>query len=443
MTFEQFKDTCFALALEQGCEAAEIYATSNDGFGVNVLNGEIIKYSVERTAGLNLRVIFGGRSGYAYTEAYDDPEGLVRHAVDNAKSIENTDKNPMQGACEYPAVTIKPNPYTELSEQEKIDMALALEKKTLDFDDRVNRMGYCEIGTGAACTRICNTLGLNAESKRSYSAAVVGPILRQGEEEREAYAFRFNGYMRDEDGMIKEAVDNALMQFNAKPVDSGEYRVLLRNDVAMDLLRSFSSMFFADRVQKGLSLMQGRLGEKVACPLITILDDPFEEDNPRAFDDEGVPSVLTEVVKDGVLKGFLYNLKSALKDGVSSTSNAGRGGPAEPVDTAASNFYIVKGDKSYDQLVAQLDSGLIITELSGLHAGLNPVSGDFSLLAKGLLVHDGSVVRSVDQITCAGNFISLMNNIIGVGSDLKFGFPGGGRFGSPSLLIEKLMIAGK
>ena len=307
----------------------------------------------------------------------------------------------------------------------------------------MNRLGYCAVSTGVSGKHIYNTKGLHADAEDKYSYAVVGPILRQGEEEREAYAFKFGPDVMQYDEIIKESVDNALMQFNAKPVESGEYRVLLRNDVAGDLLQAFSSMFFADRVQKGLSLLAGKKGGRIASSAVTILDDPFEKDNPREFDDEGVPSVLTEVVKDGVLQGYLYNLKTALKDGVSSTSNAGRGGASAPVDTAPSNFYIVKGEKSYNELVSELDSGLIITELSGMHAGLNPVSGDFSLIAKGLLVEGGNIIRSVDQITCAGNFISMMTSILAVGSDLRFGIPGFGRFGSPSLLIEKLVIAGK
>lgn len=443
MTYEQFKDACFRLALEKGCENAEVYATSSDGFSVNVLNGEIIKYSVERNNGLNLRVLFDGKTGYAYTEVYEDPESLVAHAIDNAKAIENTDANPMQGACEYPEITVKPNPVVDLSEEEKIDLALRMERDALSFDPRVNRMGYCAVDTGVAETHISNTLGLDANSTDRYSYAVLGPILREGDEEHESYAFKFGPEMTDDTSIIKESVENALMQFNASTVDSGEYRILLRNDAAGDLLSAFSSMFFAERVQKGLSLLTGKLGQPIASPAVTILDDPFEADNPRAFDAEGVPSVLTTVVEKGALKNYLYNLKSAMKDGVASTSNAGRAGAAGAVNTAPSNFYIVKGEQSFDALRTALNNGLIITELSGLHAGLNPISGDFSLIAKGQLVENGEIVRSVDQITVAGNFLAMMQSIEAVGSDLRFGPPGFGRVGSPSLLIEKLIVSGK
>ena len=443
MTFEQFKDACFKLALEKGCENAEVYATSSDGFSVNVLNTEIIKYSVELNKGLNLRVLFAGKTGYAYTEVYEDPETLVAHAIDNAKAIENTDANPMQGACDYPEITEKPNPVVDLSEEEKIDLALKMERDTLAFDPRVNRMGYCAVETGVAETHISNTKGLKADNTERYSYVVLGPILKEGDEEHESYAFKFGPEMTDYTSVIKESVENALMQFHASAVHSGEYRILLRNDAAGDLLSAFSSMFFAERVQKGLSLLGGKLGESIAAPAVTIVDDPFEADNPRAFDAEGVPSVVTTVVENGVLKSYLYNLKSALKDGVASTSNAGRAGAAGAVTTAPSNFYLQKGDKSFDELKAALGNGLIITEISGLHAGLNPISGDFSLIAKGQLVENGEIVRSVDQITVAGNFLALMQDIEAVGSDLRFGPPMGGRIGTPSLLIEKLIVSGK
>ena len=443
MTFEQFKDACFRLALEKGCDNAEIYSVSGDSFSVNVLSEELDRYSVARENGLNLRVLFDGKNGYAYTELFEDPEFLVDRAIDNAKAIETTDVNPMQDACEYPEITPPENPIMELSESEKIGLAMRLERDTLAFDGRVNRMGHCSVSTGTTHTHICNTLGLNAESSDNFSYAVIGPILRQGEDENEAYAFRFGKDLLDCSSMIKESVDNALMRFNARTVDSGEYRVLIRYDAAADLLQAFSGMFSADSVQKGLSLLAGKLGEQIAAENITIFDDPFEKDNPRAFDDEGVPSVMTTVVENGVLKSYLHNLKTALKDGVASTSNAGRPGVAAPIGIAATNFYIAPGIKTYDQMIGLLDNGLIITELGGLHAGLNPVSGDFSLIASGLLVQNGSILRSVEQITCAGNFLELMKNIETVGSDLHMGLPGNGRFGSPSLLISKLIISGK
>jgi PmbA protein len=330
-----------------------------------------------------------------------------------------------------------------MTDEEKINIARNLERDILAFDDRVNRMSRCELYSGIRSSHIRNTRGLCADNEEKYSYIIAVPVLRQGDEERSSYSIKFGPDIMDYNGFIKETVDNALMTFNSKPVASGEYRVLLRSDAAVDFLEAFCEVFFAEKVQTGLSLLAGKLNKPVASEVVSIVDDPFDEDYPRAFDDEGVPSVFTSVVENGVLKSYLYNLKTALKDGVASTSNAGRASATEPITTMPTNFYIKNGERSYKELVEELNSGLIITELGALHAGISTVSGDFSLIAAGLLVEGGSIIRSVEQITIAGNFISLLNGIIAVGNDLRFRAPEFGRVGCPSLLIDKLAVSGK
>lgn len=443
MDFNEFVQVCFKTAKALGCDEAEAYMESDEHIELGVLDGKVINYSVNRERGMNLRVMYGGRNGYAYTEAFDDAERLVFHAMDNAKAIENDDVHPMQGACAYPSVEVEPNTVANMTDDEKVNIVRNLEKDFMAFDDRVNRMSRCELYSGKHCVHICNTRGLCADREICFSYLIAVPILRQGDEERSSYSLLFCHDITDYNDFIKETVDNALMTFNAKPVDSGEYRVLIRNDAAVDFLNSFCELFYADKVQEGLSLLAGKLNKRIASEAVSIVDDPFESDYPRAFDDEGVPSVLTNVVENGVLKSYLYNLKTALKDGVASTSNAGRVYVAAPVATMPSNFYIKNGEKSYKELIEELDSGLIITELGGLHAGIDAVSGDFSLLAAGLLVDGGSIIRSVEQITIAGNFLSLLNGIIAVGNDLRFRIPELGRVGSPSLLIDKIVVSGK
>ena len=174
---------------------------------------------------------------------------------------------------------------------------------------------------------------------------------------------------------------------------------------------------------------------------MNIIDDPLFAANPRPFDDEGVPSVCTDVVEKGVLKTMLHNLKTAVKAGCASTSNGGRGSAASPVGVAPSNFMIVPGEKRYDQLLEDLGDGLIIRDISGLHAGLNPISGDFSLLAGGWLQKDGKL-QPVEQITVAGNFFTLLKEVEEVGSDLWLGIPQGSIVASPSLKIRGLMVSG-
>ncbi|MBO4847867.1 MAG: TldD/PmbA family protein [Clostridia bacterium] len=442
MTFDEFKKKAFDISAELGCEAAEVYFNDGETFSVNVLGGELDEYSVEHSFGLNLRVIYGGRAGYAYTEMLDDPRALVLRAVDNAKAVENDDVMPMQGKCEYRQIAKPECRASGLTPTEKIAYAEKLEKDLMAADPRVIRTMYCAIQTTKSTTRLHNTLGLEADNTEELSASILCPIMQQDGVVKDSFIVKTGNELFDTDAMIKEVVRKVADQFGASPVPSGEYSIIMQNEAMANMLAAFSPMFSADNAQKGMSLLAGREGETIAADCVTLMDDPFYKEYPRAFDAEGVPSVTKEVISKGVLTTLLHNLQTAAKAGTASTSNAGRGASG-PVTVAPSNFYIVPGETDYDSLLGRMGSGVVITDVSGLHAGLNPVSGDFSLIAKGQLVEGGRVVRAVDQITVAGNFLTMMKNIAVVGSDLKFGMPGMSRFGSPSLLIEKLMVSGE
>ncbi|MCE5236676.1 MAG: metallopeptidase TldD-related protein [Clostridiaceae bacterium] len=443
MEFLVFRDKAFEHALKNGCGAAEVYFNEMEELEVQALEGALDKYAVSRKAGLNLRVQVGGKNGYAYTESLDDPEALVLRAMDNARSVESDDEHPMQGKSEYRAIEQREIPLLKKSEREKIELAFELEKKVKALDGRVKRLMHCNIVTAKGNTRIHNTLGLQADKESEIAVTYAIAVLEQNGEAKDGFAFRANGEAMELDAIASEAVREGAASFGASSVPVGKYRILLRNDAAAGLLDAFSGMFSADQAQKGLSLLKDKEGETVASDIVTILDDPFHAFAPRAFDGEGVPCVKKAVVENGVFKTLLHNLKTAKKAGVASTGNAGRAGAAAPVDISPTNFYIVPGKRGYDELLKELGNGLVLTELSGMHAGLNTVSGEFSLLAKGFLVENGKVVRAVDQITAAGSFLSLMRAVLEVGSDLRFGFPGSANVGSPSLLIEELMVSGK
>jgi len=189
--------------------------------------------------------------------------------------------------------------------------------------------------------------------------------------------------------------------------------------------------------------LAGKEGEIVASELITIVDDPLLAYNPAAFDDEGTPSVCKNVVEKGRLNTYLHNLKTAKKAGVKSTSNGGRGSAGSPVGVRPTNFFIQAGDKTFDELVKELDCGLIITDFSGMHAGVNPISGKFSLLCKGRKVENGQDVGAVNEITLSGGFEEMLKAVSAVGNDMRFSMPGGSSFGSPSLIVESMSVSGR
>ncbi len=443
MTYNDFRKSVLDIAIKLGCDIAETVFIEGESFRVGILSQEIDSYSVSRQFGIGLRVQVEGRDGYAYTEKLEDPEALCRRALDNARVIGSTDEHPMQGAQTYADVAAPEDPVCAMSEREKIELAMDTERKALAADPHVERVAHNMLSTGHATVHITNTLGLDARRSSSYSYSYIGPVVRDGEEVHDGMAFRTGRDMLDTSSLAEEAVRDGLAQFGAAPVDSGTYRVLFKNTTAVDFFEAFMPMFSADNAQKGLSPLAGREGEALASAIVTLCDDPLHPINPRAFDDEGTPSLTKTVVENGVFRTLLHNLKTAKKAGCASTSNADRPSAASPVGVAPTNFYMAPGADDFEAMKKRLGNGLIITEVTGLHAGVNPVTGDFSLLSKGFLVENGEIVRPVDQITIAGSFLKLLKDIEAIGSDLKFTLPGSTMLGMPSILVSGLMVAGK
>lgn len=443
MDFNQFKKALFDEALSRGCEAAEAYYQKNEAFSVNVLEGDIDQYEVNTKGGLNLRVKLNGKTGYAFTQRLEEPEKLVARAMDNARAIENEDDQPMQGGSEYPILPKKDRKAYGLSELEKINLAYSLEQAAKAADARVLRTMYCEVATGKGEVHISNTLGLDAYEEEKSAVAFVMPVTKQDGDVRNAYSFRMEDDIFDVADCAREAVSDSVAMHGAQPVGAGAYRVLIRNRAMASMLAAFSPMFSGDNAQKGLTIFKDMIGQKIADARVTIMDDPLYLDRERSFDAEGVPSVTTAVVEKGVLRSFLHNLKTAKKAGVPSTSNGGRGSADAPVSVMPSNFYIKPGETSFTDLLKQLGNGLFIADVEGLHAGLDPVSGEFSLIAKGMLVEEGRFVRPIDQITVGGSLTTLLNGVLSLGSDFFFDLPRGGAFGSPSILVDELMVSGR
>ncbi len=445
MTYETFKKAAFDAALSLGAKAAEGVYTESERFRVGILSGEIDSYSVSSSYGFGLRVQVDGKDGYAYTESLTEPEALAARAVDNARTIETEDLSPMQGAQVYESVTDPAQPVADMEPAERIALAKKLDAAAETAHEKIARVQ----GTSLSCSKyrlhISNTLGLDAAREGKSSLVYTAPIaMEPGKDEmRDGLAFRTGAEALDIEGCAKEAADNAAAMLGAAPAPSGAYRILLKSTAACDFFEAFSGIFSAEAAQKKLSPLTDREGETIAAPCVTILDDPFDARAPRAFDDEGTPSVATTLIDKGVFTGFLHNLKTARKAGVASTSNADRPSAASPVGIAPSNFILAPGQDTYDALLSKLGKGLVITDVSGLHAGLNPISGDFSLLSSGFLVEDGKIVRPVDRITVAGNFLTLLKDIEAIGADVRVSPSGGGIIALPSILVRELMAAGE
>ncbi|MBR5245664.1 MAG: hypothetical protein IKW07_06485, partial [Clostridia bacterium] len=160
MTFDTYRDALLRIALEQGCSDAEVFAQESTDFSVEVMEQQIDSYSVSRALGLSVRVCLDGKNGYAYTELLEEPEALVARAMDNARASESTDVHPMQGAADYPAVTLPENPLAKLSDAERIDLAMKLEQLALAADPRCTRVAGNQVAFEQGKIHIANTRGL-------------------------------------------------------------------------------------------------------------------------------------------------------------------------------------------------------------------------------------------------------------------------------------------
>lgn len=451
MKISEFKDKLFEKANEEGFKDYEIYYINGESFKVTIYEGEIDQYSVNSNMGLSFRGLYNGKMGYSYTEILDDYalEMLIANAKENAMAIEDEDIDIIyDGKDTYVNLQGYNEELAKIDVDEKIKLALKLEKDTKAESDKVKTLDDCMVVSGEGERGIINSKGLDLKYRSNMIYAIVSPVVEDQGKVNTAFAFKATNNMKEIDtkSLAKEAVGDALAYTGAVSIPSGKYGVIIRNDVMADILSTFSGIFSAYNVQKGLSLLKGKVGSDIASKTVTIIDDPLMEKGlcSTPFDDEGVACYTKTIIEDGKLKTFLYNLKTAKKDGVKSTGNASKASYASTVGISPSNFYIKPGNKSFNELMIALGNGLLITEVQGLHSGANPVSGDFSLAAKGFEIKEGKKSRPVEQITVAGNFYNVLLDVVEAGEDLKFGVPSGSScFGSPSLIVKELSVAGK
>jgi len=445
MDRKQFIDALFARAKEAGFEACEVYYQSSDSFNTDVFKGEIIKYSVAESIGLGFRGLYNGKMGYASTQILDADaiDLLIDGAKTNAELIENEDKQFIYPGDEsYAELNTFTPAINEISAADKIAMARELERLTVAEDARIEQVEGCTVMSRSSEVAIVNTLGLDVSSRHNMIAGYVSAVAKDADKVNTGMGFFYtkNPATIDLASVAREAAENAISGLHAVSTESGKFRVILYNDAATDMLQTFSGIFSADAAQKGMSLLKDREGEIIAAECVSLMDDPHLPGGLAScpFDDEGVATRTKKIIENGKLTTLLHNLKTAHKQGVTTTGNASRG-YSSPVSVSPSNFFFAPSDLTFDALVSKLGDGLIITEIAGLHAGANAISGDFSLSAKGFRVRGGQRAEAVNQITVAGNFYQLLKDIEAIGSDLKFGFS---PYGSPSLLISSLSIAG-
>ena len=443
---DAFIQKTLEMAKRSGIEEAEIYYTQRDSFRAMTQRGEISQYTVNTGKGLSLRGIYKGKMGYASTEAFDaDAAKMLTDAVRESAEL-NEDPDTVEiygGDGDYPAVGTYEPALEKVGEKEKLDYLLSAEKLGLARDTAIAAASYNMLSTVSHEVRIVNTHGLSLSARDNIAFSYLSLLAKRADRTAGGDSLHISRDFStfDPEAAAKEAAEKALFMLDAAPLASGRYRTIFNQDAMSDLIQAFSGIFSAENAQQNMSLLAGKEGSVIAAPCVTLIDDPLLPGGwaTRGFDDEGVRARTKNVIEQGTLTTLLHNLKTAARAGVKSTGNASKAGYSAPVRVSPANFYLKPGAKDLDGLMAEMDSGLVITSLAGLHAGANPLSGDFSLMAEGYTVNHGKKDRPVERITVAGNFYELLKSIRALGSDLKFS---DSAIGSPSADVGEMTIAG-
>lgn len=447
MELNLFVKELFSKAQEEGFSEYEVYYVDRESLSISVYKEEVEKYNLNNSAGLSFRGKFGDRIGYSYTEILDEDaiEMLVKKAKENVLAIENNDIQFIyEGDKEYKEISTYHEELEDIPADKLINIAISMEKEAKKYCNKVESFSGCSVSYSSGKYGIINSKGLNLSNKYNLLTAYVVPIVKDLDKMYDGCGYVVAKSLNDvkPDKIAKMGVDEALSKIGGTSIASGNYKVIINNEAMVSLLSTFAGIFSGDAVQKGLSLLKDKEGEIIATDIVNLVDDPHLEDGLASvsFDDEGVATLKTYLIKNGKLNSLLHNLKTANKAGVKSTGNGFKSSYASPISVSPTNFYIEPGINSLEEMTKKINKGLIITDFAGLHSGANSITGDFSLAAKGFYIEDGIKTHPVEQITVAGNFFTLLNNIEEIGSDLKFPMSS---VGSPSIVIKELSIAGE
>ncbi|MBO4928029.1 MAG: TldD/PmbA family protein [Clostridiales bacterium] len=437
-------------AEKAGFIESEVYYDSDASMSISAREGKIIQYENSDTTALSFRGLFNGQMGYASTEDIqkDMIPFLLSQAKDNCGVLEVKESITVyEGDKEYPEFNGFSEDLEALTYDQMAEYALSLEKALLAFDSRIEAVDDCYTMYSSGEVYIANSKGMICESKDNSFDVYIGCRAKEGDDVQtygKGWSYTHLSEF-DIDSCVKDVGSRVIAKLGAAPIPSVKTSIVLDKKAAHSLLASFVGSFSAEAIQKGLSRLCGKQDEVIANDKITLIDEGMIDGSPLClpFDAEGVSAKRTVLIDKGVFKSPLHNRKTALVDGVMTTGNASRGGAKGAIGISPSNLYIENGEYSLDDLFKKMDNGVYITALHGLHAGINSISGDFSLMSEGFVIKDGMIGDPVNQITIADNFFDVLMKVDALGNDVEYFSPEATHIQSPSLLIPDVSVAGE
>jgi PmbA protein len=413
---------------------------------VRAYDGDVESLTQASSAGVGVRVISDHREGFAYAGTLDDAVVLeaLAEARDNAQFGEPDEFNGLAtpDGVEAAELDLWPEGLTAVPTADKVSMALDLEAATTSRDPRVSAVRVAmysdALGEGAVAT---NT-GIRAWGRAGTSYLMVQALAQQDGETQIAGGLSVGREVTDLS--IDEAADDAVLRStrllgSAKPATQ-RLTLVLEPRMTATVLGLVGGMLNGEAVLKGRSPFGDRVGEAIASPLLTFVDDPTDPRSlgAEAHDGEGLACRRNELVVDGVLQGFLHNSYTGRRSGTASTGSASRGLSTTP-GVGAAALAVAPGAGTHEEVLGAVEHGLFVTSMAGLHSGVNPVSGDFSVGVEGLMVKGGELAEPIREATIASTLQRLLLDIAAVGADLEW-LPDG--TGGVTLVIPDVALSG-
>lgn len=446
---EKFMEKLVKAGMEYGFEECEASYATESSMSIDILNGEVSSYENSATSSLSFRGLKNGQMGYCSTNILEESsiEFLLKSAMENCEVL--NDEDPQFIYCDdnnkdlyFSQVTdaYAKNTYKSFSE-----LGLKIEKAILALDSRIAAVDYLTISCSTGPYLIINSKGLHSYRDTDGISLMASARATDSDGSVKSGGHYWIGKDIDDfdlDKFLAKFKENLIGKMGAKSCKPGNYKAVLKSEAFQQFFMVFFGNFLATTMQRGLSLLADKEGETIASSVFTVKEEPMYDKalTKIPFDDEGVLTTAKSIIDKGVFATALYDLKSANKAGKTSTGNGFRSGSA--VSEMPTNLIVEPGEKSFEELLEEVGEGIILTDLSGLHAGVNPISGDFSLLCEGYLIENGKKGRPVEQITVAGNFYEVIKSIKSVGNDIINLPSGEGEFFTPSVYIESLAISG-
>jgi PmbA protein len=416
------------IGMAESGEQLEAYVGRSSDTQVRVYEGEVEQLAVADSQGVGVRVVRDGRQGFAYCGTFDTGPlaETVDEARDNAAFGEPDPANglPAPDGVEPVALDLWRPGLADVPTADKLALALELERAVLGADGRITGVESCDYADSLAEAAIVTTTGIRRTSRETGCELVAYSLAADGDDTQTGFGFSLGRSFDELDVGVaaRDAAERAVRMLGATKPPSGRLTLVLDPWVSAQLLGIVAGTLGAEEVVKGRSLFADRVGEQVASALLTVVEDPTDARSWGAapVDAEGLATRRVPLVDAGVLQGFVHSTWTARRMGTASTGSAVRGGFKSTPTAGCRAVVPMPGSATAAELIAGVDDGVLVQEVSGLHSGVNPVSGDLSTGAEGLRIRGGRVAEPLREFTIASTLQRLLLDVRAVGADLTW-----------------------